>query len=358
MRTPVIAVTGVTSEAIEVAAIGLLWDLPRAVAVQHTFDPEAQMLTRVVSDAAGVVERHQVQLAHACTTCALREDILPTILRLARSGRYESIVVVLPVAAPADQLGTSLNQDPRLARYLRLSSTLVVVEGASVVADLLGDDLLAERGLQHGPDDNRGVGEVACALIEYADTVVLTSPPDTAGEELIANLARPDAAVVMGVENLSGSTVVEPRHSHLRATNWASPVVRTEVTDVAGGASWRIVLSSARPFHPDRLLDGIDRLGSGAFRTRGCFWLPTRPHEVQQWDGAGGQLSIGTWSEWHQDTPRTQLIFTGVGTPPAELVAVFEGLLISDADVANPPPSWAVLEDGFEPWLGPVENVA
>ena len=70
-------VTGVQPSAIDSAMMGLGWDLPDAVSVRHTIDPVAQVLTRVVSDATGPVERAHIPLEHACISCALREDVLP-----------------------------------------------------------------------------------------------------------------------------------------------------------------------------------------------------------------------------------------------------------------------------------------
>jgi len=47
----------------------------------------------------GRLEHEQIELVLACIGCALREDILPTIERLARDGRWNSIVATLPVGA-------------------------------------------------------------------------------------------------------------------------------------------------------------------------------------------------------------------------------------------------------------------
>ena len=62
MRTPLVVVTGVDPAAMDATLLSLAWDLPRAVSVRHTIDPESQVLTRTVSDASGVVERHEVDV--------------------------------------------------------------------------------------------------------------------------------------------------------------------------------------------------------------------------------------------------------------------------------------------------------
>jgi G3E family GTPase len=349
VRTPLVVLTGVDPLALDQALVGLSWDLPRAVAVRHRIDPESQTLTRVVSDATGVVEEEQLQLAHACPTCALREDVLPTLERLAGAGRWESVVACLPTGAEAHQLSMLVSRDPRYARRLRLAS---VVTAAPSAAELLGEDRLRDHGWHTGPDDERGVGEVACAMVELAD-VVLTASPGSPDLALLRALARPSALV--GAE-VSGAVLLEGRHQHSEATAWSSPV-QDEALPVPEGDVWRLDLASPRPFDPSRLVDEIGLLGGGPFRSRGCFWVPTRPGVVQEWGGAGGHLSIGSYGAWNRRAPFTRLVLTGLGEVPDHLPAAFARLLVP-AGALDVRSRWHVLEDGLEPWLGDIREVA
>jgi G3E family GTPase len=358
MRTPLVVVTGVDPDAMDSAMVSLSWDLPHAVAVRHRIDPTSQVLTRVVSHAGGVLEHHEIALEHACVTCALREDILPTLERLARDDRWGAVVACLPTATEADQLSTVLTRDTRLARHLRLSSVITALGSERLVEDLLGDDLLHERGLHTNPDDERGVGEVACAQIEYADVLMLTDQPTVEATDLVRALARPDALLLTGADQLDGTDLAARRHQHTRTTAWSSPIFDTEVPPLGASLAWRLDLSSPRPFHPERLLDQIERLGAGRHRSRGCFWVPTRPGAIQEWGGAGGQLSIGHHSTWGRRPPITRLLFTGLGTTPTGLVEAFEDLLITPTETRLDQRSWTVLEDGLEPWLGDIRDAA
>ncbi|MBU2111430.1 MAG: cobalamin biosynthesis protein CobW, partial [Actinobacteria bacterium] len=173
MRTPLLVVTGVHPVAMDATLMSLSWDLPDAVVVRHRIDPHSQVLTRTVSDASGVLEQEHVQLEHACVGCALREDILPTLERLGRDGRWRTIVSGLPTSTEAGQLTHALESDTRLARHLKLTAVVAALSSTDLSRVLLGDDLLRELDLHTGPDDDRGVGEVACAQVELADVVVL-----------------------------------------------------------------------------------------------------------------------------------------------------------------------------------------
>jgi hypothetical protein len=153
MRTPLVVVTGVDPVAMDSTLMSLALDLPRAVSVRHLIDPESQILTRTVSDATGILEREEIQLEHACVGCALREDIFPTLERLARAGQWSAILSGLPTGTEGRQLGRTLTTDSRLARHLKLCGFVAAVGSGDVVRDLLSDDLPRARGIHSTPGD-------------------------------------------------------------------------------------------------------------------------------------------------------------------------------------------------------------
>lgn len=355
MRTPVVLLSGVDPDAMAAALVGLQFDLPGAVALRHHIDVERQVLTRTVSDMTGVIEQHETLLEHACVSCAVREDILPTLERLARDGRWQSIIAHLPASADAGHLCAVLAADTRLARFLRVSAVVTAVGTRHPVRDLLGDDLLVDRGHHCSHEDRRGVGEVLAAMVEYADVVVFDDTPDPVADGLARTLARPGATIVDGGHGLDASLLSGRLHRPSRTDAWIDPTRRDALPDVRAEGIWRLDLQSLQPFHPDRLLDSLELLGGGAHRSRGCFWLPTRPDRALEWDGAGGQLSIGDHTGWGRRTPFTRIVVTGVGVAPAHLRQAFDDLLATPEESR---PGWRVPEDGFEPWLGPIREVA
>ena len=115
---------------------------------------------------------------------------------------------------------------------------------------------------------------------------------------------------------------------------------------------------SERPFHPERLQETIAVLGGGPRRSRGCFWLPSRPAQVCQWDGAGGMLSIGPCDHWDEHGPLTRIVVVGLDDGREQLVDAFRSCLLTDQELAERGAYWEVWRDGFEPWLGPVRQLA
>ncbi|MCW5952042.1 MAG: cobalamin biosynthesis protein CobW, partial [Propionibacteriaceae bacterium] len=169
---PLIVVTGVHAASMAAVTVGLQWDLPRAVVVRHHIDIESVTLNRTVSDAGGVIEEEVVDLDHLCVGCALREDILPTIERLAGQRRWESIIVHLPLSAEARHLCRMIAESRGLRRLVRVATVVAALRGSSLTEDLLGGASLVEVGAEAVPDDDRGVGEVLAGQLEYADALI------------------------------------------------------------------------------------------------------------------------------------------------------------------------------------------
>jgi G3E family GTPase len=195
---------------------------------------------------------------------------------------------------------------------------------------------------------------VLSQMVEHADVVVGAHGLDPVSRDLLAALTRPEVAVLDGADQLDGRLLAEGLHDHTRTSTWTDPLRLGDLPPLGSSRVWRLDLRSEAPFEPERLLHQVGRLGSGRHRSRGRFWLPTRPDRVLEWAGAGGQLSIGTLDPWGNRPPRTRLLFTGTGTPPADLIEAFGDLLARDAAPSGQRPD----EDGFEPWLGPIGEVA
>ncbi len=355
-RVPVILVSGIDESAMATATISLQFGLADAVVVHHSIDVEAGTLTRIVSDLGGIVERHEIDLAHACVSCAVREDIVPTLERLAASGRWRTIVARLPVSAEAVQVCRTISWAPGNAPHVTIAAVVAALDATAPAKDLLGDDLLAERGLHSSEDDERGVGEVACAMVEYADAVCFTHEPSSAELALVAALVRPRAPVVTDPALLDAQRLAAGVHRHEDVESWVSEVRSGPLPPLTSDEAWRLDLTADRALHPSRLYDEMEALGSGPYRLRGCLWLPTRPRDVIAIDGAGGQVSVGTTRQWAPgQRPFTRIVITGLDEHPVEVVRAFGRCLLSDDELRA---SWDESWDGLEPWLGPIDRVA
>lgn len=369
MRAPVVTVVNAVDPVLRgTAAANLVCEVPGAVVVGHELLPEG--LRRVVWDGSGVREDEVLVLEHACLSCAVREDVLPTLERVLATAP-PAVVLTPPVAAEPVPVLRALLQT-RFARGVRVGPVVTVLDAEAAVEDLLGSDLLDERGLALTAEDRRAVGEALAHQIEVADLLLTASTPLPQVDALLEHLAPRGArrallheagVLAEAVEAGAGGRTLQRRHDALlqRGDNRRLPA---HVPDERDGV-WTLDLRTWRPLHPGRLLERVEELGAGRLRGRGALWLPTRPDVVVAWDGAGGQLSIGDIGSWsaprvgrHAGRPETRLLLTGMEEDRERLTKVFEDVQMTDAELAQGLGRWAGRDDGFEDWLGPLEGVA
>ncbi|WP_369372290.1 GTP-binding protein [Promicromonospora sp. Populi] len=359
------------------ALFGLLMDGPGLVAVRH--DIYAEHLRRVVLDATGVVEDVLVPLEHACLSCAVREDAVPTIARLARDGRWTHVLLALPVSAeplPAARALAAEAAPGGALAHTRIATSLAAVDLDSLQHDLFGDDTLVERGLELSADDERSVGEALAAQIEQADLVVTSGKAEATTSGLLDRLRGAGTRRVDGLHALSAADLAAWTHSPARAEHRAHPlgaVVFTGSGGVLDDHSWTLELRSSLPFHPERLLDRIETLGAGGVRARGVFHVADRPGLACLWDGAGGQLAVGDLGPWREvcagTVPHTRIVVVGVSDAGAagaveakgrgvgirddrqRLREAFHEALCTPEEVAQGV-EWLWREDHLAPWLG------
>ncbi|MFI2104419.1 GTP-binding protein [Isoptericola sp. NPDC019693] len=355
----------------DAAAASLTLDAPDVVVVRHDLVPAAGALRRVVVDASGVLEDETVPLEHACVSCSVREDAVPTLARLAGDGRWHHLVLALPVTAEPLPVAHALaaQAEPGGAlEGLRLAATVGVVDLDTLEADLLGDDLVDERGLALTDDDQRPVGEALAAQLEQVD-VVVTSGGSPTGSGLVERLRAADGERVDGLHDLEPAVLTGRTHApaaaerraHPLGTPGSRPGHHRRGRD-PHDRSWSLLLRSDRPFHPERLLAHVEDLGTGPVRSRGVFHVPNRPDSACLWEGAGGALCVadlGTWdavAAGHR--PVTRILVVGAGEPHEaravhdRILDAFGEALATADEVADGGLRWLGREDVLAPWLG------
>ncbi|HBD24318.1 MAG TPA: 4-hydroxytetrahydrobiopterin dehydratase, partial [Oceanospirillaceae bacterium] len=132
-----------------------------------------------------------------------------------------------------------------------------------------------------------------------------------------------------------------------------------------------------RPFHPEKfyqLLHSTDRFGK-LIRSKGYFWLATRPEFAGQWSQAGGIARYGFAGMFWKATPknhwptdkeylesiekqwvepfgdmRQELVFIGQSLDKAAMIEALDQCLLTDAELLQGKAYWATLKDPFPIW--------
>ncbi|MGB6021807.1 MAG: GTP-binding protein, partial [Ornithinimicrobium sp.] len=189
-------------------------------------------LHRVVSDVSGAVDHAVIDLQHACVPCVIREDVVPTLRRVSDDGRWDAVIAHLPVGAEASQLCRVSASQAHAG--VPITGVIATLDGETLIHDLLGDELLCERGLHSSDEDERGVGEVGAAMIEYADHVALSGVAAAKGVALVSALARPGVPVWRDCSDLEASIVLNRQRRHQACESWVADVRRAPLRGPSG----------------------------------------------------------------------------------------------------------------------------
>ncbi|MGN9784594.1 CobW family GTP-binding protein [Nonomuraea sp. ZG12] len=295
MPTPVVLVAGLHGTARTVAVRQLLVRHPGSVAIHHDLREVTQdRVLRSIRDTTGVLDTAEVHLAHGCITCTVREDLLPQLVRLAATATL--LIVDLWDSVEPRSVAEAIDCD-EARETMRLTSVLTALDAEALPDDITRGELLREVGKLAATGDQRYLAEVLARQVEYATGLVLHG-----GDEDDHDLSR---------RVLTHLTQVTPIHSvhdlppisgpALCAAELAErvdPATAQLPTDARTEEIVTTVWHSRRPLHPARLFEAVDELVTESVRSRGRFWLATRPSRLLGWSAVAGIISVEDAGPW------------------------------------------------------------
>ncbi|MBO1417680.1 GTP-binding protein [Streptomyces sp. FH025] len=387
---PVVVVAGLHEAERRQAVLELLADCEGAVVLHHDLTAAAEgRVDRKAWDASGPLGEALVPLTNDCPCCALREDLLPELLKIADAGRYRLAVVELWGGSdphPLVEVIAGGEVDDRcMHEVVDVVGVVTAVDPLRVVPELSVPDQLFERGLHTCGGDDRTVAEALAHQIEYADVLALSHAEQAAGTAELhpgiamlrqlhptARAARLGSGVLVRAA-LGGFDVAAARDR----VNPALALL-PQAADEAGVAT--LVWERRRPLHPERLYEALDQLVPAAQRSRGRFWLANRPDLMLAWDAAGANLAVEECGPWLATLPDAvwelypparraaaaldwdpahgdrvqQLSFTAEGLDVDGITELLDQCLLTDAELAAGESGWKALPDAFGELLDPV----
>ncbi|WP_218626685.1 zinc metallochaperone GTPase ZigA [Caballeronia sp. dw_276] len=330
-----------------------------------------------------------VEMSNGCICCTLREDLLLEVSRLAREGRFDYLVIEstgvsepLPVAETftfADEEGQSLSD------VARLDTMVTVVDAFNFLKDYSSADSLRSRGESLGEEDSRTVVDLLVEQVEFCDVIVLNkidlvSVEDRARLMTILRGLNPRAKIEMAeFGKLSLDKVLDTNLSDFdeasKAPGWLTALRGEHRSEADEYGITNFVYRARRPFHPERFWQLIESEWPGVVRSKGFFWLASRPTYVGSWSQAGRVCrhgAMGLWwaavpkAHWPQDAEslqsidddwdpqvgdaRQELVLIGIDMDEAALRSRLDTCLLSDAEMAQGPQAWHGFKDPFPAW--------
>lgn len=381
-------VGGLHTDARKATVARLLADVPGSVVLHHDLATAvAGTVVRTVSDATGILSAGEAPLVNDCACCALREDLVPELRRLADAGLTRLAIVEL-----WDSVEPKAMAEVVTAGGLTVTGVITAVDPALLLPYLGNGDDLAEGGLAAAATDQRTVADTFARQLEYATVLALVDSPEADDEdrELLAQLhptarqvpvsgghpgdlaGAPDAS---GLSPLASAALAGFDVESAAAAQHPACALLPAEADAHGVST--LVWHRRRPFHPERLYEALEDLTCAAARSRGRFWLADHPDTLLHWDAAGGALcveSVGPWLaslpdaawdmvepvrraaaalDWHPEHGDCcqHLVFTSPGLDRDGLEQLLESCLLTDAEYAGGRTAWKRLPPAFDTLL-------
>ncbi|MFD9406350.1 CobW family GTP-binding protein [Streptomyces sp. NPDC059989] len=379
MTLPVVIVGGLHSEARRTTVERLLATVPGSVALHHDLSTAAGgTVRRTVRDATGLLGSGEAPLVNDCACCALREDLVPELWRLAAGGTTRLAVVELWDSVEPRAMAEVVAAHAEGG--LDLTNVITAVDPALVLPYLANGDDLADAGLASAATDQRTVGDTWARQLEYAPVLALVDGGEADDEDraLLAQLHPTARRVEAGSGELAALAFAGFDTEAAAAAQHPACALLPQEADEAGVAT--LVWHRHRPFHPERLYEALEDLTCAAARSRGRFWLADRPDTLLAWDAAGGALCVenaGPWlaslpdAAWEMVPPVRRaaaalgwhpehgdccqhLVFTSPGLDRDGLERLLDSCLLTDAEYTAGREGWKRLPAAFDVLLDPV----
>ncbi|SHO59168.1 zinc metallochaperone GTPase ZigA [Vibrio quintilis] len=336
-------------------------------------------------------EEKLVEMSNGCICCTLREDLLLEVNQLAKEGRFDNLVIEstgiaepLPIAETftfADEEGISLSD------VATLDTMVTVVDAVNFMRDYEAAQSLQETGEHLGEDDERSVTDLLIEQVEFADVILmsktdLASADDVERLHVILKTLNTQARIIpiqngqVDIADVLDTGLFDFERAQ-QAPGWLKELRGEHIPETEEYGISSFSYQARRPFHPEKFYDFLHhmtRFGK-LIRSKGYFWLASRPECVGQWNQAGGIADYGFagmfWkavpkAEWPTDPEnlsaiealwvepfgdmRQELVFIGQGLDQVAMTKALDECLLNEEALLAGEAFWQTLPDPFPAW--------
>jgi G3E family GTPase len=269
-------------------------------------------------------EEKLVEMSNGCICCTLREDLIEEVAKLAQEGRFDYLLIEstgisepLPVAQTfffdSEELKVNLSE------VSELDTLVTVVDAFNFHRDFGSVDTIFSRELNDDPSDQRTIVNLLVDQLEFAN-VILLNKTDLVTEEQAQELEalirkfNADAKIIRTQHSkVAPSEILNTRLFDYERTSQSAGWIKelyeehTPETEEYGISSF--VFLERRPFHPERFWQYLNRdWPATVVRSKGLFWIASRPDDAMNWSQAGGSLRAEKAGVWWSSMPYGQRI--------------------------------------------------
>jgi G3E family GTPase len=333
--------------------------------------------------------RNVIELKNGCICCSLRDELAERITQLAKSDRFDYVLVEstgisepLPVAAgffADDEEGNALED------VVRVDAMITVVDALNFPLDFDKSDTLRDRRIALDSADDRSVSDVLAEQVEFANIIVinktdLVAEVDLRRLEAILHQLNPKARLIRATHGMVPMEMLLDTQAFdfeeaSQSSGWQRALIGKKTPPATEFDLASFVYRARRPFHPGRLWDVLQETMPGVLRVKGFFWLASRHNHAGIWSQAGRAFRddlAGRWwaslprEDWpdepvaqeeihrlHQEPygdRRQELVFIGAGMDRSSIEARLDHCLLDDVEMQLGQLGWESFADPFSVW--------
>ena len=265
-------------------------------------------------------EEKLVEMSNGCICCTLREDLMDEVERLAKEDRFDYLLIEstgisepIPVAQTFSYIDEENNID--LSKFSYVDTMVTVVDSFNFFNDFGSPETLMDRKMTDIEGDYRTIVNLLTDQVEFANVIILNKvnlvPKKDLGmlRSTIKKL-NPSAKIIE--TNYSKVNPTEILNTNLfdfeeaeQSAGWMEELSKDEhtpETEEYGIGSF--VYRTKIPFDPIRFWDFVqNQFPNNIIRSKGLFWLASRPEQALVWGQAGGSLKADSAGVWWSSMP-------------------------------------------------------
>ena len=260
-------------------------------------------------------EEKLVEMSNGCICCTLREDLMVEVERLAKEQRFDYLLIEstgISEPVPVAQTFSFIDEENGidLSQFSYVDTMVTVVDTYNFFKDFGSPERLIDRDLTNIDGDDRTIVNLLTDQIEFANVIVLNKVDLVSNETLgvlksAIHKLNPSAKIIESeyskvAPNQILNTNLFNFEEAEQSAGWIEELnkeAHTPETEEYGIGSF--VYRSLKPFDPNRFFEFIQNdFPSTVIRSKGMFWLASRPDQALIWGQAGGSLktdSAGVW---------------------------------------------------------------
>ena len=324
-------------------------------------------------------EEKLVEMSNGCICCTLREDLMIEVEKLAKAQKFDYLIIEstgISEPIPVAQTFSFESEDGTidLSRFSYVDTMVTVVDSFNFLKDFSSPQYLTDRNLTDIEGDERTIVNLLTDQIEFAN-VVLLNKTDLVKEVELRNLTdiikklNPEAHIIptkhskVEIGEVIGTGIFDFEKAESSA-GWIKELENEHLPETEEYGIGSFIFRSKKPFHTDRFLDFVqNKFPSNILRSKGLFWLGSRPDQALIWSTAGGSVKTdpaGVWwasmsfserinyasfvnnqeqleSEWDSSfgDRKIELVFIGQQLKPQQISKELEKCLLSDRELSQ-----------------------